>query len=223
MTSSPKILALLAVCAVLGALSASASAAEWVFEPGSQAFAIAGNGGMSMTTNQGETVQCTSSSGGATVNAKGNGGAIELLFHGCQLLGEINTNCTTTGFSAGTVTAGGTWESVYLTDDKTNPGLKITGAGETENVALFKCGFGLVTFSVEGSLIGELEESCGEASKEFSINFESTAHGIQKYMQNTGTGTKADLTAYRNGVARTMSWDVTFTMQLEEESELHCA
>ena len=219
------LLALAAVSAVLFALPAVASAAEWTLEPGNQNFSASSVGGTTLTTNANEEeVNCTGSTGNGTVNAAGTGGTIELTFTGCKSLG---TNCTTAGKTAGTITTTTMdWTSVYLTHNKTTPGIKLEGTTEGAkhgHIATFKCGFGLVTIEVEGSVIGHVEEECDEkVRKEFLINFESVERGVQKYMQNTATGTKTDLTAWRNGAHRTASQDGTGKITLEKESTIHC-
>jgi hypothetical protein len=110
------------------------------------------------------------------------------------------------------VTTLATFRNVYLEPGPKVPGLTLKGNGASEHFASFKCGFGLVSIVVNGTLLGELEEAatrCNVATKKLPLAFVSTAHGVQKWMQVTTSGEKEDLTAVVNGTARTASQDGT--------------
>jgi hypothetical protein len=214
------LLVLSAVCAAMFVVPSVASAGEWTMEP-PRSFKTSSNTVTTLTTSENETTECTSSSGNGTTNPAGTGGTISLLFHGCTSSG---TACTTSGQNPGTIVSTTVnWKSVYLTKDKSDPGIKIEGANHG-HIATFKCAFGFVTIVVNGSVIGDIEQKCNEPKSTFTVDFQSTAHGTQKYMQNTLTGEKTDLKVFRNGVERTGSQDGTGFINLEGgESKIHCA
>jgi hypothetical protein len=222
MSKKSMLLALSVACAAMLAVPAAASAGQWTLTGGHQKFTTHTNTVTTLTTNQGETTECTSSSGEGTVEESGKGGSISLLFHGCKSSG---TSCTTPGQSSGTiVTTAAVWKTLYLThNSKEKPGIKIEGSGHG-HLATFKCGFGLVTIEVYGSVIGEVEEKCGTSGKTFSLTFDSPeGHGKQRWTQETETGPVTDLTVVRNGSHRTGSQDGTGTITLTNSSTLHCA
>ena len=222
MSKKLMLLALAAVSAVLFALPAVASAGQWTLTGGHQLFTGTSVGKTTLTTVENETVTCETASGNGTVNAAGNGGTISLVFHSCKE-DTAGTICTTPGQPSGTIVASGNWASVYLTHTKTKPGIKIEGPGATKQLAEFKCGFGLITIKVEGSVVGEVEEPCGTEGTTFNIEFHSPTHGNQTFTQNTATGTETFLTAYRNNVPRKASQDGTGRLHLENKATLHCA
>jgi hypothetical protein len=213
MSKKMMLLALAAVSAVMFALPAVASAGEWKIDPAGVGFKIAG-GEAKLSTSGGRTVICTSNSGEGSYDAGSQTtGTISLIFHGCTSAG---TACTTTGQTSGTIisTPKLPFHNVYLGDGKTTPGTLITGTGETKHLAEFKCGFGLVSITVTGSVLGHGEEGCDETEQEKrKVNFESPSHGVQKFTTVTNTGpTVYDLHSLVNGTVETSAQSGTGTL-----------
>lgn len=223
MSKKIMLLALTTVSAALFALPAAASAGEWEMTPAGGAFTVHSVGNTVLTTHNNETITCTTVTGGDSYNmGSTTTGTIGLTFHGCTttVLG-FKVNCTGAGEPTGTTkTTTLTFTNIYLTDSKTTPGIKITGAGANEHFDTFKCGG--VEVVVTGSLIGQLESPCGTASKEHKLLFESTAHGTQKWMQNTLTGPNTDLTATIGGTPRTASLDGTWILTFAQIETVRC-
>ena len=223
MSKKIMLLALTAVSAVMFALPAVASAGEWEMTPAGGAFTVANVGNTVLTTSNNETLTCTKVTGSGSYNAgSATTGTVEMTFHSCTtvVLG-FKVNCTSSGQPTGTVTTTTvTFTNIYLEDDKTLPGVKLTGAGANEHFATFSCGG--VNIVVTGSVIGESESKCGTAAKEHKLNFESTAHGTQKWKQNTTTGAITDLTATVGGSPRTASQDGTGILTFANTETVTC-
>jgi hypothetical protein len=205
------LLALAAVSVAMFALPAMASAGTWSLDPAGTPITTSSVGNTVLTNNNNETVTCTSSTGAGSYNAGSTtDGTITFKFHNCTSAGIA---CTTAGQPSGTiVTTLATFKNVYLEPGPHNPGVTIKGNGATEHFATFKCGFGLVTIVVTGTLLGEIEEAstkCNVATKKLPLTFVSTAHGVQKWTRVTTAGAIEDLTATVNGTARTASQDGT--------------
>jgi len=225
------LLALAAVSAAIFALPAVASAGTWHAEPSTNATPITSN-----TTGHGNTVlvtanrttTCTgnatepSSTGTGSIDVGGTTGKITLTFYNCHSLG---TACTTPGQASGTIKTSEnliTHNILLEKEPKKIPGIKITGVGETTQLAHYTCGFGLVTVNVTGTVIGEVEKECGFKGKTIPINFEAPG-GVQKWTQETTTGTKTDLTATVNGTAETGGQTGTGTISTgAEERTITC-
>lgn len=166
------------------------------------------SGKTALSTTNGTTVTCTSSTGSGEYTTKKTGN-ITLTFHGCTTPTFFGATCTTPGQTAGTIKTGtSVFHNVYLTDAKTTPGVLITQP-TSGPYTTFNCA-GFLHVEVFGSIIGDLESpGCGAlASKELKLGFKSTAHGQQQYKQNTATGTIFDLTSKLNGgAAQTAAMD----------------
>ncbi|MDX6634088.1 MAG: hypothetical protein QOF06_291 [Solirubrobacterales bacterium] len=214
-----KILLALGVGAAMLALPTMASAGVWHAEPSTAATAFTTN-----TTGHGNIVKVTpnrtttcsgnatepSSTGSGQFNVGGTTGAISLSFYGCSSAG---TACTTPGQASGVVVTSPNLvlHNILLEAGPPKiPGIKITGAGATTQIMHYTCGFGLVTVNVTGTVIGEVEQACGIKGKVFSLKLEAPG-GVQKWMQETTTGTKTDLTFAINGTAETAGLGGTFT------------
>ena len=226
MSKKIMLLALTAVSAVMFALPAVASAGEWEMVPGGKAFTVDNVGNTVLTTNNNETVTCTKVAGTGTYNTapvSTTTGTVEMTFTGCTtIIFGFTVNCTTSGLATGTITTTTVgFTNIYLTDAKTTPGVKLTGAGADEHFATFTCGG--VKIVVSGSVIGESESICNHETKEHKLKFESTAHGIQQWKQNTLTGPETDLTATVGGTAHTASQDGTGKLTFNQNEKVVCA
>jgi len=221
------LLALAAASVAMFALPAVASAGEWVLDPAGAAFTASSNGPTTLTTNNNETVNCTGSTGSGKYNAgSGTTGTVELTFTGCTE-SIFGTSCSNTA-TAGTITTTSNlaFTNVYLSDNKETPGTTIAGVGAEKHFATFTCAGGSVKIVVTGSLLGHSEAPCKTVSKELKNTFESTAHGVQKYMKVTGTEAAEDLTAkvtiFGATNTRTASQDGTGILKFNEAATITC-
>jgi hypothetical protein len=187
MVKKMSLLAALAALA-LAAIPANASAGTPEVHCGGTACgAFTVTGGLTEWSIAGfPTTFCTSITGTGNYTSK-TGGTITLASHGCRD-NAVTDACTTAAQPTGTVVLGPyEFENIYLTDDKTKPGILITNVN-----ASYVCFTTIVT--LKGSLIGELEGGCpGSAQTDLKLSFERTVEGSQRYMQSTGTGTLFDL------------------------------
>ncbi|MDX6634087.1 MAG: hypothetical protein QOF06_290 [Solirubrobacterales bacterium] len=222
MSKKMMLLALAAVSAAMFALPAVASAGVWHAEPSTAATAFTTN-----TTGHGNTLLVTpnrtttcagnatepSSTGTGQFDIGGTTGKISLTFYGCTSAG---TACTTPGQASGVIVTSPNlvFHNILLEAGPPKiPGVKITGVGASTQLAHYTCGFGLVTVNVTGTVVGEVEQACSTKGKVFSLKFEAPG-GIQKWMQETTTGTNTDLTATVNGTAETGGQTGTGTVNL---------
>jgi hypothetical protein len=208
---SMKILLALSVSAAMFALPAMASAGTWSLDPAGTAFTASSVGNTVLTTNNNETVTCTSSTGTGSYNAGSTtDGTVTFKFHNCSSSGFA---CTTAGQPSGTiVTTLATFKNVYLEPGPKTPGLTLKGKDANEHFASFSCAFGFVNVVVTGTLLGEVEEPakvCNVPTKKIPLAFVSIKHGFQKWTQVTTAGLVEDLTATVNEVPRTASQDGT--------------
>lgn len=177
------------------------------------AFTVSG-GAAELAKTSGPKVNCTSVTGSGNYTSK-TGGSIKLVFHGCTE-SAFGSSCG----SGGTITTNTmTFDNTYLTDNKTTPGVLVTGANVT-----FTCFGGLVHNQVTGSVMGHLETGCTQhPGNPLLLNFEKVTDGHQKYMQVTGTGTKFDLDSSLNGGAfETASQTGTGKVTLKEAPTVTC-
>jgi len=223
MSKKIMLLALAAVSAVLFVLPAVASAADWEMTPAGGSYSVTNVGSTKLTSASGSTVTCTTVTGNGQYNAgSATNGTVELTFSHCTsvVLG-ITVNCTTSGKGTGEITTTTvSFENVYLTDNKTKPGVKLTGAGTEMHFATFACAG--VTFVVTGGVYGEGTTPCGTVSKTHGLKFESVSAGTQKWMQNTETNAKEDLTSTRGGTAETASQDGEGTLTFTTTESVTC-
>jgi hypothetical protein len=222
MSKKMMLLALAAVSAAMFAMPAAASAGEWKIHP-LQASTIAG-GATSLKTANGDTVNCTSSNGTGTQTTETTG-TIELTFNGCT--GPFGSNCSNVAGQPNriTTTPGLVTHNIYLEDNKTKLGILITGNGAAKHFASFHCtvfGFITIPIVVSGSVIGEVDRACGSVSKTSTVTFASTAHGVQKWMKITNTGSTFDLTANNNGTNETASQDGDGTVTTANNTTVTC-
>jgi hypothetical protein len=181
------LLALAAVSAALFALPAVASATPWHLENPTGGFpatgTIAGVGGSSLSTANGETISCTSSSG-HVVYENSTTGTLNLKFHGCK--GPLGVTCTTSGQPSGTiVTTALPIHNVMLPSGQ--PGILVTPNAATNNFAHFSCLFVSVTVTGNGVLGKITSPACDTKSTSATVDFNATAHGVQELTQYTGT------------------------------------
>jgi hypothetical protein len=199
MSKKIMMLALAAVSAALFAMPAVASAGEWDADGAAgQTFSVTKITNPELRAGE-TTVKCTGLTGSGTYTTDTTGN-ITLDFTGCTD-GTFGTACTSTGAASGTIAVTNKqFHNVIIGnagDNKTPLGVLITGnSGATTDFTTFSCGFGLVTVTVTGSIIGEVEPvECNKAASTFNLNFQPTVAGgsIQKYQQVTTEGTKFDL------------------------------
>src|SRR4029077_9572438 len=104
-------------------------------------------------------------------------GKIKLKFTGVKET-TFNTECHSPGLAAGVVeTTELVYHNIYLTDNKTTPGIKITAnvnaAGE-QHFATFIC-LGVTNVVRGHSIVGDLESpACGASSNEYKVDFQQT-------------------------------------------------
>ncbi len=227
------LLALTVVSAAMFALPAIASAGEWELDAKlPQAFTAVNKAGTVTTlTQQGSAtkVTCTGSTGSGKYTTKTTGEELTLTFTGCKE-SAIGTACTTSGQASGTIkTTDLTFHNVMLEAtkaagfEKGTPGILITPNGT--HFASFTCGFGLVSVEVTGNgIMGDISApACGAAAqKTATLNFDSSATGVQKWMQITTAGTKFDLDSKENGTVRTASQDGEGTITFSENVQMTC-
>ncbi len=193
-------------------------------DPAGWAFAVNGVGNTVLTAGNNGTVTCTAEQGIGAYNAGSKTtGTIELTLNGCKE-SVFGANCNSAGQPAGSITTTKmTFTNTYLTDNKTTPGITIRGTGSEEHYATFSCAGGLVQVVVRGTVLGDSELECNTETKEHKFVFESVAHGVQKYMQVTGTGSTEDLTVTMNGgAAVTASIDSTTILKSNEAGKITC-
>jgi hypothetical protein len=232
MSKKMMLLALAAVSAALFALPAVASAGTWNMTPAGSIFTLTSKvGTTTVWTSTNHTVTCASVTGSGRYNVGSpTNGVISLKFHGCK--DEAGTTCTgeTAGEPAGTLstTANMPFSNIYMESEKGlagshNPGITISGVGAEKHFMNFRCGFGLLTVKIEGSIIAELEGPCNTALKTHALNLESPkGHGKQEWTQVTTTGTIDDLTSTVNGSPETLSLDGTWFMHFEGATTADC-
>ncbi|MGN6258286.1 MAG: hypothetical protein ACTHN3_11140 [Solirubrobacterales bacterium] len=222
------LLALAAVSAAVFVLPATAMAAEEdvavhvVPLPG--ASTISG-GATSLSTLNGQTVDCTKVTGTATWENTTTG-HLTLMFEGCKatVLGE--PACTSSGAASGTIT---TTENLQFhqvtakdaTTGTIKPAVLITP--KEGHFATFTCSF--LTFKVTGTgIIGEIENACGSKTKTANINFAIIKHGEQTFrtvVSNGPTGvtsTEYDLLSNGETAGQTGTGTITFA----NEETLEC-
>jgi hypothetical protein len=154
------------------------------------------------------TIKCTSSKGSGRYTNKTTG-EIELTFSGCTGdLGLLHPECHSTGQASGVITTGtSVFHNVYLTDDKTTPGILITPP--TSGIFYTKICAGFYNYEVKGNgYIGDLDSpKCAGNSTTGTLNFTATS-GSQTYKQSTATGTVYDLTSTTEGGSSTTATEV---------------
>jgi hypothetical protein len=222
-----KMLGLAAIGYAMLALPAPASAGVWHAEPSvvAESFTVGSSGhGEVILMTPNATVACKTGGNGPIVgsgatNIGGTTGTVSLKFQNCG--GGGNYLCTTPGQPSGTVALNPNLVVHNILLEANQPGTILTGAGANTEIAHYNCGFGLITVSVTGALIGELEQSCGHKSKTFSVDFNSGG-GVQQWTQLTTTGSKMDITFTRNSNIETAAFSMTTTITTSSENEVKC-
>lgn len=214
---------LIASALVALALPAMASAGEWELDNAAgEAFNVGNAGKQVLTIGGNETVSCNGMNGNGAY-ATNKTGTISLTFRECKT-NSFGFSCTTPGQAAGTITVDNkTFHNVIIGDqgDEWTPiGILITGGAGAPDFATFSC-FG-INFTVTGDVIGEIEvPKCGVEGKNFKLNFESAAHGVQKYRQVTTAGPLFDLVTHSGG-AKTTSLDGTSELMFAQNVKPTC-
>ena len=161
-------------------------------------FTVASNSVAKLSTVGGNTVECSSFSGtGSQAALSATSATVQLTFSGCkERKTGFNFPCTGKEQASGVIKTNSLTADYVWLDKLPEPhgvaGLLMTGVNTT-----FVCA-GFQNFTVTGNVIGELEETatkCTAPSTTQKLNFESTAHGVQKWTQVTTTGTVYNLTS----------------------------
>lgn len=214
------IVALTAIGAVILAAPGGALAGEWKLDNGAgKMFNVAG-GASALKAKGGMTVKCNALAGNGQY-ANETTGNIHATFMGCKdsIFGAA---CTTPGQPAGSITVvNKQFHNVIIGDagDKFTPiGILVTGG--VGNFTTFVC-LG-INFVIKGDVIGEIEApNCELEGKNYKLNFESLAHGVQKYRQVTTGGEMFDLISEMGG-GETASLDSTSEVMFAQNVKPTC-
>jgi hypothetical protein len=144
------------------------------------------------------TITCTASTGSGSY-ASSTTGTISLTFTGCKTPNVFNAECHSTGQGNGTiVVASSVFHNIYVTDNKTTPGVLITAPSGGVFTTMTCATFFTTTIAGNG-IIGHLESpKCGATSSTGVLNFTAT-EATQTFRQITATGTEYSLTAQTSG------------------------
>jgi len=200
MKNKTMLLALGLLALVFAAMPAAASAGNWELDSKSLPVTFSTSGGASELRASGEpTIKCTSNHGSGQYNSTTTG-EVSLTFEGCTgELGFFHPSCNSSGQSTGVIkTNTSAFDTVYLTDAKTTPGILVTPPTGGVYATIICAGFSNIEVKGNG-VIGDLEApKCGESSKTGTLNFTATG-SVQTYKQNTATGTVFNLTSTTEG------------------------
>jgi hypothetical protein len=223
------LLALSAVTAAILVVPSMASAAGWDIDPTpteAKPLTFTTSGGEAKLTSA-QTVTCAANTGSGKYTTATTG-KVSLKFTGCK--GPFFTTCTTAGQASGTiVTTELEFHNIMIENTVQlvggTPGILITPNGG--HFASFTCSvIGInINIAVSGNgIIGDISSpKCAGSSKTATLNFESSATGVQKFMQEETAGTKYDLTSSENGGApATASEDATGTITFGETATITC-
>jgi hypothetical protein len=191
MSKKMMMLALAVVSAALFALPAVASAQSWHLSQ-TTSFSVTGSGG-NFSTSAGTTISCTSTTGAGSFSTTTEG-SVSITFHGCLLAG-LGAACTTPGQSAGTIAVSYKFDAIMFATNK--PALLLTqnGVSSTELTPGQKFVTEISCFGVSTKVYGKGSiatihspaNACGATGSTWGINFEKSAHGVQKHQLWTGT------------------------------------
>jgi len=178
--------------AVLVCRPSIALAGEPVIDPTEGDVTFAGSEGVSaLATKWVGVVTCETIDATGTVNAGGKSGSLALDMTGCHLvvMGFTNPCHSSSAPLSNTIKLAGSFETTYLTDDKTKPGIKFTIA-----TTRIMCLGGEATLS--GSVLGTLSSpACGVQASKGTIKFATEGPELQQHRQITGTGPSITLTS----------------------------
>jgi hypothetical protein len=234
MSKKIMVLALATACAALFALPAAASA-QTAHLSATTSFSVTGNGG-SLTSTEGGTVNCSSTTGSGTFSTT-TSGHVSLLFHGCSVSIGFSIPCTSPSHPSGTITAANSFNLIMVSAGTSTgkAGILLTPTGTSvltpsnpsqpshaskKFVTEFSCG-GIQSIKVYGNgVIGTIHQACSTSASTFGLVFESSSPGHQKHM--TWTGTTYDLISNITDQHPTASLDGTATIHLPAARQLHC-
>jgi hypothetical protein len=216
------ILALAAVSAMLFALPAVASAESWQIHPANVAFTMA-SGATLLTSTSGDTFLCTSSTGLGKYVSNTTAEGIKLRINGCKGGSVACHGSKTTGtIETNEMVAHNVWANKH--GARTRALLLTPVAGK--HIATYSCTiFGIgPTITLTGSIVGEvgLTKSCNTPALEAHLNFGSESSGHQTIKTLWNTAGTYDLTADKEGVPSTESWDGTLAVKFSEEATITC-
>ncbi len=219
--------AVLLAFGLLLVLPGVASAGEWTLDSvAGDKFSVTKVNSTVLRAQLAATVTCTGLSGEGEYSTSTTG-TIGLDLTGCTE-SSFGTKCQS-GETSGTISMkskvfhnviigspGGAFEGG---DENTPVGVLITGnSGGSTDLMSFTCGFGLLSVTVTGNVIGEVESpGCGSPRTTFNLNFEPASAGssTQKYRQVTTTGTEFTLLSHVNEEKnRFTSLSTTFQIHL---------
>jgi|SRR6476620_6593473 len=219
-------LGLAVACAALFALPAAASAQVWHLSE-TVGFTVTGSGG-TMTTTEGASVQCTSTTGSGSFSTT-TSGFLSLTFHGCT--GPFGFACTTAGQSSGTIALSNSFNGIMVTSTAStkDPGVLLTPTGSTEPTAgkgkqftEFSC-LGISVKVAGNGIIGTIhnpEPPCGATASTWGVNFVSASAGHQA--DKVWTGVTYDAYSTVTASHPTASLDGTATLHFEAARTLNC-
>jgi hypothetical protein len=174
----------------------------------------------------GDTVKCTSVSGGGSVTSldaerESTTTSVQLLFEGCK---EQNTifhfNCQNTATNGNVTTNVMVGHNIALPTG-TEAGVLLTNAGVT-----FTCAGGFASTQVTGSIIGESETKCGEnTSTEQKQVFNTSGDGAQALTSYTGStfALEGKTSHTGSGSYATAAQSGTGTLKFNQSVILTCA
>jgi hypothetical protein len=183
------------------ALPAVASAGEFAADCENGAASCTGEvtgGKIELRNDKGEGFSCSSVGGKATITNGTSTGAFELAFRTCkENITGFGFSCNNTGVAGEIKTGSMVTHLIYLEENKTTPGLKITfpGHGTGAGGVTFNCA-GFAKKTMTGSLIGHISNpNCGTFQASHTVDFAEVvgSPGVQRWMQATTTGEKTDL------------------------------
>lgn len=202
---------------------APASGAGWDIDPAGGEFPLTFtvSGGQNNITVETLTINCTKISGTGKYTAA-TAGKIEITFSGCIYHNFLGPEpCTTPGQASGNITTTELeFHNVYLEPNAKNPGVLITP--REEHFATYKCMGAQWALSGNGLLGALSSPGCGSGAETAAWSFESSAAGIEKWMQIETTGTKFDTTSKTGGGGLTTSFDAMTTLTFEKEATMTC-
>jgi hypothetical protein len=205
MSKKMMLLALAAVSAAMFAMPAVASATFNHLDKTST-FKVHGPAGHLSTTQNEETVHCTTTTGEGTFTTTTTA-TMELVFHGCNTtVFGFKFNCTSPEQPTGTI-ATTPMEADLIELDAGGNGIRVRHDGARTALAHFECAGQQKT--VAGSVIGTLiEPDCNVASNTATVDFNWTGvHGKQEH--KLWTNNSYNLTS--NGIEAAMNTHATIT------------
>ena len=216
MKLKPALVAFAAVL-ILASAPAFALAGEPVLDPSEADVTFAGSGeGAVVHTVWMGNISCQKADVSGTINTGGKSGSMTIHLTGCHVINlGITTPCQSISAPlSNTIKLAGTFETTYLTDGKTKPGIKFTIASTP-----IGCGFGSpqTVATLSGSALATLSApACGAASNKGTISFVSD-------LQITGTGPSIAWTSTsKSGTEATGGLSASLAIEFSKSTTITC-